>query len=560
MISMTMRRIIILASLCATAFALQDRTMEQRMEGTVQRSTDAPKPKEPSKADFKLAKTILGSAESEAAGFEAGPRSFLCYQTALGYMKMDRAAARELLLRCLTASQGIEGDDETKRQVQGYIAEELVQFGPETAEQIMPQLEGSAKARVRAQLIRDYTKSKEYDRAIALVNSVNSAESEGFPYGPVIELMQRLPEEKAGERTTLFSQALADYRRRESDQGRFSSEDMGSFVVRFSGDVPANLALEAIDELLKQAAPNKDTNPLQMVVSNGDKMASFNSTYQFRLFQVLPTLKKLDPERAETLLRDNQQIAALMGQYKNGMQSLNPAMTDTPAEEGAEPAHMSMRITNGQGGGNPSAQEAERIAGRKQVEEIVKDAESNPKQAVARALSLPNTQQNDLKSQALDGVAKALLKKSPSNAKSAIDEQTKSVDQLRPMQQQRYLTSAANYLIELDEKEAAEKVIAQGMKLAARLHEDDLNANDPNEAMRPYWPSAAMWRSFVVVAKKISPQVAWDATKDINDPEIQLFTRIWLANTLLNVPPGLTIVQEKRKSGQNNMMMMDNRS
>ncbi len=69
--------------------------------------------------------------------------------------------------------------------------------------------------------------------------------------------------------------------------------------------------------------------------------------------------------------------------------------------------------------------------------------------------------------------------------------------------------------------------------------------------MHPVWPSAAVWRVFIAEARRISPQAALEVVKGIDDPEIQLFQKIALANAWLGLPTGVVMTREQRKDGTN---------
>ena len=554
-----MRRLIFFFLFVPLAFP-QQQIQVQRTQGEGQDA--AKKEKAPDPADVKRAKKLLSTAEAESGSFEPASRSYLCFQTARGYLKFDRPAARELLLRCFTASKEIDPKDDFKHQIQGWIVKELLQFGPETAQVLLPQVEGEAKSMVRAALIKDYTHKKDFDHAIAMVNEVRAGE-EDFPYAETGHLMLVLPEERSGDKRNLFSQALTDYRQRPSDFGRMSAEDMGTFVVRFALDVPPAMALEAIDEVLKHAQPDdKAKKSPQIVISSDGGSAAFRSKYELRLFQVLPALQALDPSRAESLLKDNQQAKELLARYPQGFQSLAPRYSNQPPPEKkeGEDTRSRMRVMMGDEGDarEQGTTEELRRGLDKRSEDIVKDAEKNPRQAIAQAVSLPPSQPpmgEDFRLNTLDGIAQALLKKNPQFARAAVDEMLKILEGIQSEEMKIYLANAARHLIDLGEKDAAGKAIAQGMAWGKKLHEKDENASDPNQAIRPFWPSADCWRSFTTLARRISSDSALEAIKSIDDPEIVVFEKINLANALLGLPTGMRITREKRKSGQDNWSM-----
>lgn len=557
----------ILVFLLTAASAQEGQTIvHQRVEGPGQ----AKKGKAISPKDMALAKSILDTAEAESAKFEPSSKSFLCWQAARGVQKLDRAAAREQLLRCFTVSQDIDPKDDFKQQLQGWIVKELLAYGPATAEELMPQVEGEARSMVRTALIRNYTDKKLFDKAIALVSGVQPGE-ERFPYDAVAQLMQQLPEEMSGQKRSLFTQALADFKQRAGSDRGFSTDDLGTMVVRFHREMPKETVLEAIDALLDRAKQkDNDSKPPQLVVSSNAGTAAFRSRYEWRLFQVLPALQTLDPSRAEDLLKENQQTKDLITKYPQGLASMSPRYSGAPqprpqpeaqGPNGAgQPDRLSFMMGD-QGNANDQGGMMEmRRTLRVQTDKIVNEAEKNPRQAIAQAMGLQPSQPpiyEDFRMEALDGIAGSLREKGPQFSKSATEEMVKLADGLDPDHQVNYLTKAARHYLDLKENEAAQKTMAKGIKVCKKLYEKDTNADDPNQAIRPFWPSADCVRSFVNLAQKISNEAALETAKEIDDPEILLFERINIANVALGVPRGMSIVRTKSKKDDNWSMDSD---
>jgi hypothetical protein len=548
------KNLLSLLALGATLAAQQTAQTEAVSRTDGKPSTEAPKPVA-SRTEERMARQILESAEAEAGAFEPAPRSFLCYHAARGRMHLEKEKGREAMMRCFQSTLEIQRDDQIKQQIQGWIVTDLLKFGPATAEELLPQAEGRSKSRVRNMLINAYTKEKNFTRAAELVSEVRP-EVEEFPYDATALLMRSLPEESAGLRNQLFLQALSDYKNRPPEKGNYRSEDMGTFVVRFARVVPKNVALEAIDEVLKKAKPD-GTGPkyLQIVFSSEDRSAAFNSMYEMRLFQVLPALRVLDESKAEALLKENQSSKALLAKYPEGLQSIEPSYSAEPPDEKRK-GGISMSVSDGDSPQRNRGEDQEiKIATMKKAEAIVKSADDNPRQAIAQAISLPfaTPMHEEYRCRALAGIARNLWKKNPSAAKSALDEMVKQtqITDMHHEGKKKFLAEAAKMYLDLDDKDAALKTIKLGTSLAERLFEADKNAANPNLAMHPVWPSAAVWRVFIAEARRISPQAALEVVKGIDDPEIQLFQKIALANAWLGLPTGVVMTREQRKDGTN---------
>src|SRR5205085_786170 len=92
-----------------------------------------------------------------------------------------------------------------------------------------------------------------------------------------------------------------------------------NMVVRFGPKLPAKLVMEAIDEILSQAKKSDGRSTITLGGKEGT--AAFNSFYDFQLFALLPTLQMLDEGRAESLLKENQDLKAKLQQFPDGMRS-----------------------------------------------------------------------------------------------------------------------------------------------------------------------------------------------------------------------------------------------
>ena len=58
--------------------------------------------------------------------------------------------------------------------------------------------------------------------------------------------------------------------------------------------------------------------------------------------------------------------------------------------------------------------------------------------------------------------------------------------------------------LEMDDKDRAEDVVHEGLKVAAKMLDEDINPDDPNKALKAWWPSADAYRQMVEVETKIS--------------------------------------------------------
>jgi hypothetical protein len=129
------------------------------------------------------------------------------------------------------------------------------------------------------------------------------------------------------------------------------------------------------------------------------------------------------------------------------------------------------------------------------------------------------------------------------------------VPQLEPMQQIVPVREAANIYVQMGEPDEARKVITKGLESAAKLYEQDTNADDPNKALKAYWPSANAYSGLLREAAQIDAAWALEQLKDVPDDEIAAVARIAMAGALIGQPQGAVTIETLRKNGMNMMQM-----
>ena len=212
---------------------------------------------------------------------------------------------------------------------------------------------------------------------------------------------------------------------------------------------------------------------------------------------------------------------------------------------------MSTSVHSGTGiGGANMAYQQTQEAMRK-AEKIVSDASQNPTQAIAQAAALPSYAQDmrvSPRAKALDGIAQQVWKDNPGAARQALDEIQKVLPDLPPQVQAQYLASAANMYLKLDEQDSAEKAVTEGFKIADKILEQDTNADNPNSALKAWWPSVDAYRRFIEVETKISQRKAIKILTEIKDPEIRTVESVMVSRSVLGMPVKRVMIMERSKS------------
>src|SRR5438128_12085530 len=83
---------------------------------------------------------------------------------------------------------------------------------------------------------------------------------------------------------------------------------------------------------------------------------------------------------------------------------------------------------------------------------------------------------------------------------------------------------------EMDETDVALKLFRSGMEQADRLRSEDADTNDPNIALKAWWPSVSAYWRLVLAASHLYAQTALEPVREIKDPEMLLLIEVRLAS------------------------------
>jgi hypothetical protein len=92
-------------------------------------------------------------------------------------------------------------------------------------------------------------------------------------------------------------------------------------------------------------------------------------------------------------------------------------------------------------------------------------------------------------------------------------------------------------------------LVSDGLGVAARLLDHDVNPDDPNKALKAWWPSADAYRRLVEIETKISHPATAKLLQEIKDPDMRALESIMFARALLGLPMNRVTVVEKNKEG-----------
>nr|MDP9264449.1 hypothetical protein [Acidobacteriota bacterium] len=499
---------------------------------------------------MKRGRAWMELAEAQSKGLEGGMRAYALLQVAKTLGPAQKKHALELLEDALAASRAMEDDDfQTRTRLQQKILQAMVPLEPGRADELLTQLDPAGRESVLRALLSYYRESKQTEHAIEMVYRISSEKE--FPYGAGAAIMRDLPPEKQAVLQQMFVTALSSYRGTKHAGMTFGSGDFPAMIAGFYKQLSPDLVKEAISEVLKQSqAPAEDGKPHepeQISVASAQGSVAMGSMYEYRLFQLIPALRAVDPDEAERLLKQNRDVAGMLEKYPWGAEQLQG-----PPGGGRRGGGGTMSFVGGgpgpRGGGAP---EMDRVQ-MERMQRIMADADAHPQDALANVATLTSP---EMKAHALEGIARAAWKKNSSVAKSALKQLLETLPQVELQQQILPARAAATLYLEMGEAAEARKTIEKGMESAAKLYKQDTDGDDSNKALKAYWPSANAYVGLLRLAGEIAPDWALEQLKEVPDEEIRALAQISMAAALLGQPAGPVTIATQKKGGVNMMQM-----
>jgi hypothetical protein len=388
----------------------------------------------------------------------------------------------------------------------------------------------------------------------AVLALLSSEVSQGarYPYARALDAIKAIPADDSNGKDRVFAQALTYYHQKHS---RFDVglNDLGTLVVRLWREISPGLVLQAINELLDVAGEEADADShLEISLKSRAEGASFGSLYQYRLFQILPVLRELDPARADELVKKNTQVKDVLQKYPAGIQSLSSG--DADHQNADDSLSMSLHKSAGPASG-PETTPASilRLQFEQQARTILSSAQKDPETALTNALLLDDvpSPNGSSKVDLLIEIAQASGKQQGKVAVAALQEASKLLDNYALLMKARYLVQITDGYLQAGDADKARSILSDIMKSVTKLYALDTNSDDPNRALKSTWPSTVMARSCIALAGRISPALAEQLMAELPDLDLRVFARIELAYAILKIPSYPALIQQRHKQDRN---------
>lgn len=481
--------------------------------------------------------SLLETATASAGALEAPSRIVAYTEIARIYQKDNPKKAIELLQQAFESLQGLQFDSDNRnlnKQIKSELQQQVLRQYASAAPERLDAMVDSAEPPLRQEMLRVllpyYEKNKNLDRPVAILMQL-AVEAE-MPYDIANNLMDKLEPAHPEQVRQLFLAALSSYQNHEHLNAS-ADTTFADLISKAYGKAADQTVETAIDELLSQAKKADERNANVTISMGFDKGAlQFKSMYDTQLFAVLPTLQKVDPEKAKELLKENEDVNSFASKYPQGMSSLNA--TGRP---------MSMGITIGN---SAQARQQSNLLEEQRMNAVMNEATDRPKDALASAAIL----KPEWAMAVYLYIARANVRKNPTAAKAALVKAQDLLPQTSLSNQIAYLTEIISTYVELGEKEKAQDAIEHGTKTLAAMYQKESDADDPNLAPEAYWTSTVAWRQLIGIEYQLNPAQSSNLLQEAPDDEERVFAEIALASRMLgNTSSGFVYSMTAHKNG-----------
>jgi negative regulator of replication initiation len=511
----------------------------------------APDKSLPYRAQTERAEHFLQNAESGASNLQTVDRAYAYWLISQSLAKVNTRKEHSMLKKSCEAAllPQADGLDNTFREtIQLDCLRRMMVLDSKLAQELLSRADPNVRQQVFAAKAATFAAKDDVDSALTMLSSEVS-QGARYPYQHALSVIKALPADDNSGRDRVFAQALMFYSQKRS---RFDvgAEDLGTLVLRLHREITPGLVLQAIDELLDVAGEESAADShLELTIKADSQGVTFDSLYQYRLFQLLPVIRELDSSRADQLIKDNARVGDALRKYTNGLQSLSPVYSDDTTNPD-QSFSMAFHVSPGPAaGGNNSSIGILNLQIEKQMQEILARAKDDPEDAFRNAALIQDVPGSFgwSKADLLLRIAELAGKEHSRVAVDVLQEVSKLLEHYPLSAQCRYLVLIADQLLRLKEVDKAQSMVSKLLKYIDKLYAIDVNSDDPNRALKSTWPSTVVSRACAALAARISTKFAQEVLRELPDPDLRVFVDIELANIMLQAPSYPALVQERHK-------------
>jgi hypothetical protein len=421
----------------------------------------------------------------------------------------EDAKTQALMIQALQSSKDVDEAQDLRLSLQASIADRL---GTDETLKHLADFSEDARSHIVPFLAGRLAGEKRYEEAVTLFEEF--ADSNQFPFWSAALIVKKLPQTAGLERRRIFNAAL-ESARGSSGPIELGIYDLGSLVVDCWEYLPESQVNDAIDLLFKSAKADLSPKPLRL--TRGAKTVTFDSPYQYRLFQLLPVLKKMDASKAERLIAEEPGMRTAIADYPEGAKSF---LDDRKPGE-----YMSIEMRRGK----DPIQTVQR-----QIFQLMSEHKWQDALESARTLTTYKEGKR-VAAMVLLNVASRSVPEAKDVAREAVSLAEKELSERSGRAYTEEALRACEIWTLLKAPDRCDPLLEKAASQLADSAAEDRSGPAPNRAFKGYWPSLFELEGVVFFTCKKNPKQGDEMVRGIKDREMQSIVRLTEARCLLGL-------------------------
>jgi hypothetical protein len=508
-----------------SAQEVREQREERRGEEPAKAVPDSPEQQEKKASSRQKARELMDAAADTVGTAQPQVQVSALLHLGENYHALDSKKALECLTQAFATAATLPSSrgSDPRGSLQAEIVYVTADVKLDKAVEMLPQLSvpptGRYDQRTRPteKVVRLLVERREFDSAIELIASVGT--SGEYPFRAARLIFQKLPEDDP-RRIRVFAEATSAYIGRPN--GPFAD-----FVSRHWKEVPRPMAESAVKALVNAILDRKDDSFMSSNIATAKGTVALNSRQDIELFNVMHVLRAFDSKRADELLESRAELWAALERFPMGMESMRSGDQDNISQS---------TFSGSKDRRDPKAEAQQRLRSlaESRAAETMAVMKEDPQKAVSMVKMIPVPA---IQARVLGAIANSVGDNDSSTAKSVIGQCIRILEDLKePMERVGVWDGVAEAAHRVGDDQGAWEAIEKALEDAAALYKQDTNADDPNQALREYWPSTQSYRRIIYRATAMFGPEAEPLLAKITDPDLALLARIEMAQALLGRP------------------------
>ncbi len=460
---------------------------------------------------------LLNDLEEQARGLkDPATQSFFLWQIGAAYAPSDQKRAVSLLRDAFAATLSPTNEESRSERgkLQGRILETLLTLDPSQATELAGQADATARHHLLVtQIEKENEVGGDISRAMQFIQGASRYPD--FPYDAVVHLMLAYPD----KRQAVFESAQASFLLEKSPGNSWNSEDLATLIVRFWSTLPRNEVLSAMDQILEKAKDDTRVYCIGAGLPLGSaRTLIFDNAYQYRLFELLPILEKLDSQKGRNLRKQEAAVSSSLSKYPRGLESFtaNDVRLDGPLLD-------SFYVTS----------DRQNVTEYMKEQKLFSEAlhQFSKRQSFASFKSLPDP---SMRSEALLWIAESTVGwRGPHPSIDAIHELINLLPDLPPLNAGHSAVAAAEIAEAWEDKTATENALNAGAVAAGELLRQEIKERNSKGNLPEFWPATLLYIKLVSSGSHFSGPWIEKMLGEIPNVDIRSLATIAYARALL---------------------------